>query len=175
MQAFGHTGVRGQTDWGQIDLSDFQNKLKELFPGIERDEVYPKAIRRGAQILANAIEYNTPIRYTDLTRRGEPKTQYNTKHHVKKYHAPGTARRSVIIYNRKGGKSLYQAEVNANVSVLVGYEKTEAYYMYWREVGNRFQPARPVIRPVFDAHIDEALEVAIAYIAQEYDKRLKAA
>ena len=79
---------------------------------------------------------------------------------VKSKRPPGQPARSVIVYRRKGRGSLIQAEVNANLSLLVGYEKKMAYYMFFNEVGTRFEPARPVIRPVFDAGVDEALEAA---------------
>lgn len=46
---------------GSVDLSDFIGKLKALYPGIEADEVYPKAIRKGAQLLANRIEAIYPL------------------------------------------------------------------------------------------------------------------
>ena len=134
MQEFGHTGIGGRTDWGQIDLSDFMNKIKALHPGIEADGVYPKAIKKAAQFLADKIEARTPIRYTDLSRSGTPTKKYKTKYHVKTYHPPGTAKQSVIVYMRKGNKEVWQGEYNANVSYLVGYEKHAAYYMYWREM-----------------------------------------
>jgi HK97 gp10 family phage protein len=171
-QSFGHTGIGGRTAWGQIELSDFVGKLKALYPGIEQDEVYPKAIRKGAQLLADRMEQRTPIRYADLGRTGTPSEKYKTKHHVKTYHPPGTARKSVIVYQRKGFKSFVQSDVNANISYLVGYEKKMAFYMYWREVGNKFQPARPVIRPVFDAGVDEALQIALEVIQKDHEKRL---
>ncbi len=175
MQTFGHAGIGGRTDWGQIDLSDFQAKIKALYPGIERDQVYVTAIKKGAKLLAERIEAATPIRFTNLERTGTPKTQYKTKYHVKLYRPPGTARKSVIVYQRKGNKSLYQGDINANLSVLVGYEKHDAFYMYWREVGNKFQPARPVIRPVFDSGIDQAMQIALDYIQKDHEKRLRAA
>lgn len=174
MQDFGHLGIGGRTAWGQIDLSDFTNKLKALFPGIEADEIYPKAIRKGAKLLADRIEAKTPIRYTDLARSGAPSKKYKTKYHVKTYHPPAMAKKNVIVYQRKGQKYFYQGEVNANISYLVGYEKYAAYYMYWREVGNKWQPARPVIRPIFDSSIDQALQVALGYIQKDHEKRLAA-
>lgn len=159
-------------DRGAIDLTDFMNKIKAIYPGIESDEVYPKALRKGANYLRDLIEAATPIRDGDPT---EPQGKYNTKSgRHKKWHPPGQARRNVIVYRRKG-KSLYQGEVNANVSLLIGYEKRMAYYMYWREVGRKNQRAIPVIRPIFDAHIDEALEMALAEIATDLSKRIKVA
>lgn len=44
-----------------VNLTDFNGKLKALHPGIEADEVYPKAVRVGAELLADGIEQNTPI------------------------------------------------------------------------------------------------------------------
>ena len=46
---------------GSVDLSGFIGKLKSLYPGIESDEVYVKAIRKGTQLLADRIAENTPI------------------------------------------------------------------------------------------------------------------
>jgi HK97 gp10 family phage protein len=91
---------------------------------------------------------------------------------VKSTRPPGQAARSVIVYRRRGRGSYIQAEVNANLSLLVGYEKKMAYYMFFNEVGTRFEPARPVIRPVFDAGVDEALQTAIDYIQKDMEKRL---
>jgi HK97 gp10 family phage protein len=156
------------TDRGSIDLSDFVGKIKALYPGIDADEVYPKAIMKGAQLLGDRVEAATPTRTTDLV---QPQSQYKTKGHTR-WHPPGQAGESVIEYKRKSGKSYSQGEINANVSVLVGYEKSKAYYMYFHEYGNKFQPARPVIRPVFDAGVDEALQVALDYIQKDHEKRL---
>jgi len=152
---------------GSIDLSDFMNRIKAIYPGIERDEIYPKAMRKGAKYLAGLIEERTQARAMDLVA---PATQYKTARH-KKWHPPGQARENVIVYQRKG-KSLYQSEVNANLSLLVGYEKSKAYYMYWREYGNKNQSAQPIVRPVYDAHVDEALEISLDMIAMDLNKRL---
>ena len=157
------------SDRGSIDLSDFIGKLKALYPGIEADEVYPKAIKKGAQLLADRIEANTPIGKAEYRYQYKGKTVV-----VKNAHPPGQAKAAVIVYRRKGGKSLMQAELNANISYLVGYEKKLAYYMYFNEVGTKFQRARPVIRPVFDAGVDEALQIAVDYIARDHEKRLQA-
>jgi hypothetical protein len=151
-----------------IDLSDFINKLKALYPGIESDDVYPKAIQCGARLLADRIEAATPIRFTELEA---PSHEHATKFH-KRWHPPGQAKRSVIVYRRQGRKSYIQADVNANVSYLVGYEKSMAYYMYWNEYGRKGQPARPVIRPVFDSGVDEALQLALEFITADHEKRL---
>lgn len=159
------------TQRGEIDLSDFIGKLKALYPGIESDEVYPKAIQKGARLLADRIEAGTPIRFTELEA---PSHQHATKYH-KKWHPPGQAKRSVIVYRRQGRKSYIQADVNANVSYLVGYEKAMAYYMYWNEFGRKGQAARPVIRPVFDAGVDEALQLALEFITADHEKRLGSA
>jgi HK97 gp10 family phage protein len=157
---------------GELDLTDFMNKIKAIYPGIESDEVYPKALRKGANYLRDLIEAATPIRDMDTL---EPQGKYNTKSgRHKKWHPPGQAKRNVIVYKRKG-KSLYQGEINANVSLLIGYEKRMAYYMYFREMGTKFISARPLIRPIFDAHIDEALEMALAEIATDLNKRIKVA
>jgi hypothetical protein len=162
----GTGNVGGRAAWGQVDLSDFIGKLRTIYPEITSSTMYVKGIRKGAQLLADRIEAATPIRSTDLQRTGKPEKQYKTKGHVKLYHPPATAKKSVIIHQRKGAQSYDQAEVNANLSILVGYEKNMAYYMYWREVGNKFQPARAVIRPAFDAGIDEALQVALDCIVK---------
>jgi HK97 gp10 family phage protein len=156
-------------DRGSIDLTDFQNKLRALYPGIERDEVYPKAIRKGAQLLANRISANTPL------GKSEYRYQYGGKTIiVKNKREIGLAQRNVIVYQRKNGKSFVQSEVNANVSFLVGYEKRNAWYMYFNEFGSKYHAARPVIRPVFDAGVDEALQVAVDFIQRDHDKRLTA-
>jgi HK97 gp10 family phage protein len=153
---------------GSVDLSDFIGKLKALYPGIEADEVYPKAIRKGAQLLADRIEANTPIGKSEYRYQYEGRTLV-----VKATHPPGQAQRNVIVYRRKGRGSLVQSEVNANIAFLVGYEKKMAFYMFWNEYGNRYQAARPVIRPVFDAGVDEALQVAVEYIQKDHEKRLQ--
>jgi len=156
---------------GEIDLTDFRNKISAIYPGIESDEVYPKAMRKGANYLRDLIEAATPQRDMDTLK---PQGEYKTKSGRHKWwHPPGQARKNVIVYKRKG-KSILQSDVNANVSLLIGYEKHKAYYMYWREVGRKNQAAKPVIRPIYDAHVDEALEIALSVIATDLNKRIKA-
>jgi HK97 gp10 family phage protein len=153
------------SDRGSFDLSDFITKMKNLYPGIERDLVYPKAIKKGAKLLADRIEAATPIRFTSLEQPGTAR---------KTWHPPGQAKKSVVIYERKGNKAAFQDEANAGISVLVGYEKQRAFYMYWREYGRKGQAAQPIIRPIFDAGIDEAIQAAVDYIAKDHEKRLTA-
>jgi HK97 gp10 family phage protein len=150
-----------------IDITDFVNKLRQIMPNIETSELFPKAIRKGAEVFVAPLEAATPIRWANLTRSGAPLKKYKTKYHVKAYRPPGSARRSVIVYKRNRGTSYYQSDVNATTSYLVGYEKKMAYYMYWNEYGNKHQPARPVIRPVFDVLNQDAIEAALAYIKKE--------
>ena len=152
---------------GSVDFSDFIGKLKALYPGIEADEVYPKAVSKGAQLLADRIEANTPIGKSEYRYQYKGRTVV-----VKSKRPPGQAQKNVIVYRRKGRGSLVQAGINANLSFLVGYEKKMAFYMYWNEYANKFQAARPVIRPVFDAGVDEALQVAVDYIQKDHEKRL---
>jgi HK97 gp10 family phage protein len=153
---------------GSVDLSDFIGKLKALYPGIESDEVYPKAVRKGAQLLADRIEANTPIGKSEYRYQYKGRTVV-----VKSKRPPGQAQKNVIVYRRKGRGSLVQSGINANMSFLVGYEKKMAYYMFFGEMGTRFEPARPVIRPVFDAGVDEALQIAVEYIQKDHEKRLQ--
>jgi len=67
----------------------------------------------------------------------------------------GRARASVIVYastrQRKFGE----------VRKLVGYSK-DAFYMFFREVGVRGQPARPTVGLVFNSQIKGAMEKAYA-------------
>lgn len=153
---------------GGIDLSDFMNKLKSFYPGIEQDEIFPKAIMAGCEYLRDRIVANTPLR----------KEQYFYKYkgrtiRIIPWRPKYQAARNVIVYKRKiKGKQYYQEGVNVNLSYLVGYEKSQAYFMYWNEYGSKQQPARPVIRPVFDSSADNALQLAQNYISQAFEKRL---
>ena len=161
-------GKSSSQDSKNFDLSDFISKIKHFFPDIERDEIYPKALKKAADYLRDEVEAATPIRWTNLT---EPVTKYKTRGH-KLWRPPGQAKHNVIVYKRKNKQSFYQQEVNVNISYLIGYEKSKAYYMYWREYGNKFQPARPVIRPVFDSCLEEAIAIAVDFIAADHEKRL---
>ena len=100
---------------GSVDLSDFIGRLNALYPGIEADEVYPKAVRKGAQLLAEWIEANTPIGKSEYRYQYQGRTIV-----VKSTRPPGQAQRNVIVYRRKGRGSLIQSEINANISFLVG-------------------------------------------------------
>jgi hypothetical protein len=152
---------------GGIDITDFVNKLRQIMPNIESSELFPKAIRKGAEVFVAPLEAATPIRYSNLTRSGAPLKKYKTAGHVKAYHPLGTARKNVIVYKRQRPASYFQGDVNASTSYLVGYEKKMAYYMYWNEYGRKAQEARSVIRPVFDSLNQDALEAALAYIKKE--------
>jgi len=151
---------------GGIDITDFIDKLKQIVPNIEQAEIFPKAIRAAAQVFVAPIEAATTIRWENLL---PPATKYKTATHTK-YHPPGQAKKNVIVYKRKRPASYFQGDVNASVSYLVGYEKRMAFYMYWNEYGRKGQPARPVVRPAFDAHNQEAMDVALAYIKRKMEE-----
>ena len=81
----------------------------------------------------------------------------------------GQARRNVIIYKRKGyEKQLFGTA--EELSLLVGYQKKKAFYMYFQEYGwttksGRRIPGRTNIRSVIRSTDKQALRVAEGIIA----------
>ena len=71
----------------------------------------------------------------------------------------GQAKRNVIIYKRKD-KRLFSTK-KADISLLIGYARREAYYMYWYEKGSKQQASKKFVRGVFDGVQDKAMEAAI--------------
>lgn len=150
---------------GEIDLSDFIGQMKQIVPDIESSQMLEQAMRAGAKIFKTAIERNTPIGKAVYRYQVGGRTVI-----VRSQRTPGQASRSVIIYKRKRPKGYYQTNVNEALSLLVGYEKKKAFYMFWNEYGSKKQAARPVIRPAFDSNKDVALAASLEFVRRRVAK-----
>jgi len=147
---------------GLFGMDAFIEKLRQLHP-ILAVEVGKKAIWAAAEVFRSEIESRTPV-------GGTYTYQYNGRTVTVKDPHPGQARASVIIYERKARRNELYEDVRA---VLVGYEKRKGFYMYWREYGSRKQAAKPIVRPAFDARVQEALAVAENVIREATEKTLQ--
>lgn len=86
--------------------------------------------------------------------------------------APGSIKGKIIVYERKGEKTYTQGQLDAQISLLVGPRKKDAYYAYFLEhgwmhtgkgskTGGKWIPPRPFVRPTFDAVNDKAKAAAL--------------
>lgn len=108
-----------------VGMESLKSKLKRLYGNIG-GKVMREALMEGAQVYKDAIERATPV-------------------------DTGQARRNVIIYERKRWSAGSLVQTADQLALLVGYEKSKAYYMYFREFGythksGRRIPAKPTIR-----------------------------
>lgn len=111
-------------------MEDFKRDIKSLYADIS-GPVLRDALHAGAEIFRGAIERSAPSR-------------------------TGKARANVIVYQRKP-KGLSQGA--GELSLLVGFEKHNAYYVYFYEHGTKRQGAKPFIEAAFNGARDAALRV----------------
>lgn len=135
---------------GNVD--NIINQLK-AWDATVSGKVLREAKWAAANVMRDAVERATPI--------GREVYVYQKGNRFIRVRNPrmGQARRNVIVYERKGSR--YALTQTADqLSLLVGYEKKSAYYMYWYEYGTSKQSAKPFFRTTCDGIQDDALEAA---------------
>lgn len=133
------------------------DELKANLLRFQRDLSGPglrAALNAGAEVFKSALESAAPVGRESYTYQYGKRTVT-----VKNKRRIGQARQATIIYQRK---SRALSEAAEELSLLIGFSKKEAFYMYWYEYGTRKQAARPFARPVFDSMQGAALEAAAA-------------
>jgi hypothetical protein len=97
-------------------------------------------MRAGAEVFKTAIQAATPVGSRSWTRVGK---------YITTTHRAGQAKANVIIYERHSIRSIYGSYTPTSAyqyglldtisspmnSLLIGYDKEHAYYMYWYEYG----------------------------------------
>ncbi len=147
---------------GFLGMEEFKANLQRIYANISGPALRA-GLEAGAEIFRNAITAATPVGTQSSYRTRVRRNRYGETKTSRKRHTAGTARRSVIVYQRKKGL-FTTAEGSA---YLIGYEKAPAYYMYWYEygrgpgkAGRGTQPPRPFMRAVYDASEAAALDAA---------------
>ena len=147
---------------GFLGMEEFKANLQRIYASISGPGLRA-GLEAGAEVFRNAIAAATPVGTSSSYRTSIRKNRYGETKTSRKQHSAGTARRSVITYQRR--KGLFVTAEGA--SYLIGYEKKPAYYMYWYEYGRGpgkkgrgTQPPRPFMRAVYDASYQTALEAA---------------
>jgi HK97 gp10 family phage protein len=132
-----------QLTWGGIQ--EVTGAL-ERFVRAMGQSVIREALTAGAKVLQDALQAATPVGSASYTYTYNGRTMT-----VKNKRAVGQAKANVIRYERKMVKGLYgyytqeQALAKGLISeaelpvpsLLIGYEKRNAYYMYWYEYGTK--------------------------------------
>lgn len=140
---------------GIVGLDKIQKKLARLNDSIKTGRFTDEAVRAGAEYIRGIVEERTPVSTEDYGARGKK---------VKR--TPGNAKRHVIVHKRVKLRKL------GEISYLVGWAR-EAFYMFFRERGTSHQPARPILRPVFDAHAGEAINRAYEVMRRKFREEMR--
>jgi HK97 gp10 family phage protein len=111
---------------GFIGLEQLRDSFKKLHQNLSGKGLHD-ALYAAADVFRNAIEAQTPV-------------------------GSGQAKRSVIVYQRKARLAVKAEEL----ALLVGYEKRDAYYMYFYEYGTSKQAPRPFMRAAYDSAYESA-------------------
>jgi HK97 gp10 family phage protein len=128
---------------GFYGLAELKENLLRVYKDLS-GPVLRGALMAGAQVFKAAIQNATPIGSDVYTYRYGNRTV-----HVRNKRARGQAKANVIIYERKSvigtfGRYTPFAAAKAGLlaesevpepSLLIGYEKKNAFYMYWYEYG----------------------------------------
>ncbi len=112
-----------------LNALDFKTQQKEL----------KKVVGNAAQTLVKPTKAVIPRRTTNLTQGGS-----------KKWHPPGTGKRSI---GKKAGKSKRSAVVFVGPRTNTGNYKTDGYFLKWWERGTRFKVGTQKIESVYRANL----------------------
>lgn len=132
-----------------MDTSEIRAKLQDMCGTILTQHM-GDGLRSAAEVLRSALQDNTPVGQEEYfyQRHGRTVRVVNKR--------MGQARANVIVYERRTSGVGPEA-----LSLLIGYEKRHAYYMYWYEYGTKFQAAKPFMRSTFDGAQQDALKAAM--------------
>lgn len=140
---------------GLVGLEALRARWVALNEGVQL-RVIPRVLRAGAEVMRQKLQDATPSGrefYTYPRKSKGLAAAWPIR--VKSKRAVGQARANVIIYERKARGVLAQGAMEQ--SLLIGYRKEKAWYMYWYEYGRKGQAAKPFARAVFDSSQGEAL------------------
>ena len=116
-----------------------------------QDQALGTALRAGGKVIADRAKLAAPVRGTD---EAKPMGKNATKGRL-----PGFLRAAVSVRTFGGRKA-------RKVVVTVG----QAFYGMFQEFGTRNQPARPWLRPAFDASAPQALEAIMKSLAKAVER-----
>ena len=147
---------------GFIGMDEFKANLQKIHDGLSgpglRDALYA-----GAEVFRSAIQSSAPIGREEYSYQYKGRTV-----RVRSKRAIGQAKENVIVYQRKRRSGLMvKAE---DISLLVGFSKKNAFYMYWMEYGRKGQAASPFMRSAYDSAQPAALAAASAILSAKIDE-----
>ena len=135
---------------GLTGMDELRARWLALNEGVQV-RVIPIVLRAGAEVMKSALEAATPVGKSVYIYYRNGKTI-----RIKSKRPIGQAKANVIIYARKAARGLLTQSAEEQ-SLLIGYEKKKAYYMYWYEYGSQKQAAHPFARAAFDGATESAL------------------
>lgn len=136
----------------QVDgLSELEEKLKKLGGDEFADKAVYGALMDAAKPIADAAKENAPRSAKPYYRywRGKLDKSTGQRNGTRKQMQGGTLESNIVRRRVKG----YE---HPAVTVTV---RDKAFYWRFFEFGTSKQAAKPFLRPAFDAHVDDALEV----------------
>jgi hypothetical protein len=145
-----------------VALTEIKRRLDAFAKNMTARE-YRESMYVGAEVVRQAIAAATPEAKEDTIKYRRGIGSAKQRRYV---HKAGTAKKAVIIYERKKRSSLFSRA--ADLSLLVGYEKRRAYYMYWYEYGREnhgYQRARAFMIKTAEAAIPDAWQAIQDHLA----------
>ena len=119
----------------------------KLLSNAEQRKVSRKAVRAGAVVFRDAVRANAPVRSGLLKRSVSVDT-------VRGSATAGVKFKKVLV--KKKGKK--------------GRHKSMPFYWYFLEHGTSNMPAKPFVRPAFDASVKQAEEAAFNQYLNDIDR-----
>ncbi|OTP82637.1 HK97-gp10 family putative phage morphogenesis protein [Gilliamella apicola] len=119
----------------------------KLLSNAEKRQVSRKAVRAGAVVFRDAVRANAPVRSGLLKRSVSVDT-------VRGSATAGVKFKKVLV--KKKGKK--------------GRHKSMPFYWYFLEHGTSNMPAKPFVRPAFDASVKQAEEAAFNQYLNDIDR-----
>lgn len=131
--------------------------LRELPQRLGRN-VLRGAVAAGATVIRNEARLHAPVYTGDVAQGHPPPGTLKRAIFQVRVREKSDDKRQVFIVSVKQGKKY-------RVQGKRGDKSQDAYYWRWVEMGTVNMPARPFLRPAFDAKKEEAVAAIAGYLA----------
>jgi len=149
-------------------FEDFKRQLAEL-PGRVGRNVLRGAVNAGASVIRKEAVLRAP-QYTGSVQAGHPPSGTLKKSIYQKQIAElSSAVQQTFFVGWRQGREVQAVKRGTKIVNL------DAYYGHMVEFGTVKMPAKPFLRPAFEAKKDAAIEAMRAYMAERIPKEVKKA
>ncbi len=149
-----------------IGARDLQEKLAKLEKKIA-NKILRQAVRDAAKPMLREAKANAPVSNFDGPSGLSKQAVRQAIRDDKKagLHYPGMLRDSIKIKAMRSRKG----RIGVTIATDKGLFKGETFYGGFQEFGTKHQPARPFIRPAFDANVAGAVTIIAKSLRDKLD------